>query len=130
MAQQVVEVKGNGSESQYIGAFPANQQLSDWMRRFAEKQLRVKNNNAQTVVSMALHETRRYMPEIPSALLVTMCEAELTNALNAFSAVDSKCRRMTGLNFEDPKGANTYKYEEYIDVVVRPILGDRQGLDT
>eukprot|EP00971_Amphidinium_carterae_P083512 1653076-Amphidinium_carterae.1 len=60
---------------------------------------------------MALHETRRYMPEIPSALLVTMGEAELTHALHAFSAMDDKCRRMTGLNFEDPKGASKYKYE-------------------
>eukprot|EP00971_Amphidinium_carterae_P253023 5023388-Amphidinium_carterae.1 len=79
---------------------------------------------------MALHETRRYMPEIPSALLITMGEAELTYALQAFSAMDDKCRRMTGLNFEDPKGASKYQYEEYVDVVVRPILADGQGLDT
>eukprot|EP00971_Amphidinium_carterae_P087338 1728061-Amphidinium_carterae.1 len=49
MAQQVVEVKGNGSENQYIGTFPADKVMSDWMRRFSEKQLRVKGNNAKTV---------------------------------------------------------------------------------
>eukprot|EP00971_Amphidinium_carterae_P157356 3119312-Amphidinium_carterae.1 len=95
MSQQVVEVRGNGSENQYIGTFPADKVLNDWMRRFSEKQLRVKANNAKTVVSMGLHETKRFMPEIPSGLLVTMGEAELTYALHAFSAMDDKCRRMT-----------------------------------
>eukprot|EP00971_Amphidinium_carterae_P215569 4278849-Amphidinium_carterae.1 len=69
------------------------------------------------------------MPEIPSALLTTMGEAELTYALHGFSAIDDKYRRTTGLNFEDPKGADKYQYGQYIDVVVRPILGDEQGVD-
>eukprot|EP00971_Amphidinium_carterae_P255241 5066963-Amphidinium_carterae.1 len=43
--------------------------------------------------------------------------------------MDDKCRRVTGLNFEDPRGADKYQYEQYVDVVVRPILGDRQGID-
>eukprot|EP00971_Amphidinium_carterae_P320010 6361087-Amphidinium_carterae.1 len=51
MCQQVVEVRGNGSEYQYIGTFPAGEVMSEWMRRFSEKQLRVKENNAKTVVS-------------------------------------------------------------------------------
>eukprot|EP00971_Amphidinium_carterae_P092298 1827275-Amphidinium_carterae.1 len=51
MSQQVVEVRGNGSENQYIGTFPGNKVMSDWMRRFSDKQLRVKENNAKTVVS-------------------------------------------------------------------------------
>eukprot|EP00971_Amphidinium_carterae_P006288 123807-Amphidinium_carterae.1 len=72
MSQQVVEVRGNGSENQYIGTFPANKVMNAWMRRFSEKQLRVKETNAQTVVSMGLHETKRFVPEIPSGLLVTM----------------------------------------------------------
>eukprot|EP00971_Amphidinium_carterae_P076389 1508541-Amphidinium_carterae.1 len=58
-----------------------------------------------------------------------MGEAELTYALNGFSAMDDKCRRMTGLNFEDSKDASKYQYEQYIDVVVRPVLGDKQGVD-
>eukprot|EP00971_Amphidinium_carterae_P019436 382625-Amphidinium_carterae.1 len=129
MSQQVVEVRGNGSENQYIGAFPAGKVLSDWMRRFTEKQLRVKESNAKTVVSRGLHETKRFMPEIPSGLLATMGEVELIYAMNGFNAMDDKGRRKTGLNFEDPKDANKYHYGRYIDVVVRPILGDRQGVD-
>eukprot|EP00971_Amphidinium_carterae_P214557 4257952-Amphidinium_carterae.1 len=58
-----------------------------------------------------------------------MGEAELIYALNGFNAMDDKGRRMTGLNFESSKDANKYRYEQYIDVVVRPILGDRQGVD-
>eukprot|EP00971_Amphidinium_carterae_P122897 2432720-Amphidinium_carterae.1 len=69
------------------------------------------------------------MPEIPSGLLATMGEAELIYALSGFNAMDDKGRRMTGLSFENPKSANEYHYEHYIDVVVRPILGDRQGVD-
>eukprot|EP00971_Amphidinium_carterae_P299942 5958751-Amphidinium_carterae.1 len=103
--------------------------MNSWMRRFSDKQLRIKERNAQTAVSRGLHETRRLMPEIPSGLLVTMGEAELTYALHGFSAMDDKCRRVTGLNFEDAKGADKYQYDQYIDVVVRPIMGDKQGVD-
>eukprot|EP00971_Amphidinium_carterae_P094775 1875668-Amphidinium_carterae.1 len=72
MCQQVVEVRGNGSENQYIGTFPAGEVMSEWMRRFSDNQLRVKESNAKTVVSRCLHETKRFMPEIPSGLLATM----------------------------------------------------------
>eukprot|EP00971_Amphidinium_carterae_P223803 4440600-Amphidinium_carterae.1 len=127
MSQQVVEIYGNGSENQYIGTFPSDAPMKDWMRRFSEKQLRIKAVNAQTIVDKGLYQTRRYMPEIPTALLVTMAEAEITYALHGFSALDDKYRRTTGLNFEDPKGARDFQYDQYIDVVVRPILGDGQG---
>eukprot|EP00971_Amphidinium_carterae_P111489 2207901-Amphidinium_carterae.1 len=49
--------------------------------------------------------------------------------MDGFSKIDSKYRRVTGLNFEESSGAAKYDYERYIDVVVRPILGDRQGVD-
>eukprot|EP00971_Amphidinium_carterae_P286276 5684211-Amphidinium_carterae.1 len=129
MSQQVVEVYGNGSESQYIGTFPAGVVMSDWMRRFSDKQLRIKVANAQLVFSEKLDKTNKYVPEIPSGLLTTMGEVELGYALNGFNVMDNKSRRITGLNFEDPQGANKYEYGKYIDVVVRPVLGDKQGVD-
>eukprot|EP00971_Amphidinium_carterae_P345912 6487097-Amphidinium_carterae.1 len=49
MSQQVVEVRGNGSENQYIGTFPANVVMNEWMRRFSDKQMRIKERSAQTV---------------------------------------------------------------------------------
>eukprot|EP00971_Amphidinium_carterae_P307728 6115813-Amphidinium_carterae.1 len=64
--------------------------MNEWMRRFSEKQLRIKEINAKTVVSRNLSETKKYMPEIPSGLLATMGEAELTHALGGFNAMDSK----------------------------------------
>eukprot|EP00971_Amphidinium_carterae_P191492 3799813-Amphidinium_carterae.1 len=67
--------------------------MNEWMRRFSEKQLRVKANNAQTIVARGLYQTKRFMPEVPSALLTTMGEVELTHALHGFSAMDDKYRR-------------------------------------
>eukprot|EP00971_Amphidinium_carterae_P326288 6456976-Amphidinium_carterae.1 len=58
-----------------------------------------------------------------------MAEAELAYAMDGFSKMDDKYRRVTGLNFEESKGAAEYDYERYIDIVVRPILGDRQGIN-
>eukprot|EP00971_Amphidinium_carterae_P187099 3713637-Amphidinium_carterae.2 len=129
MSQQIVEIYGNESVNQYIGTFPSEAQTKDWMRRFSEKQLRIKAANAQTIVDQGLYQTKRYMPEVPTALLVTMAEAEITCALHGFSALDDKYRRTTGLNFEDPKGAKDFQYDQYVDIVFRPILGDGQGVD-
>eukprot|EP00971_Amphidinium_carterae_P176542 3500173-Amphidinium_carterae.1 len=129
MSQQVVEIHSNESENQYIGTFPAETPMKDWMRRFSEKQLRIKAVNAQTIVDQNLYQTKRYMPEVPTALLATMAEAEITYALHGFSAMDERYRRTTGLNFEEPKGDRDYHYDQYVDIVVRPILGDGQGVD-
>eukprot|EP00971_Amphidinium_carterae_P277021 5497529-Amphidinium_carterae.1 len=81
MSQQVVEVIGNGSANQYMNKFPDGE-MNAWMRRFSEKQLRIKGNNAKTAVAKGLYQTRRFMPEIPSALLNTMAEADLAYAMD------------------------------------------------
>eukprot|EP00971_Amphidinium_carterae_P284417 5646459-Amphidinium_carterae.1 len=81
MSQQVVEVIGNGSANQYMSKFPDGE-MNAWMRRFSENQLRIKDNNAKTAVVRGLYQTKRFMPEIPSALLNTMAEADLAYAMD------------------------------------------------
>eukprot|EP00971_Amphidinium_carterae_P004661 93244-Amphidinium_carterae.1 len=44
-AQQAVEVYGNGSQNQYMGKIPSAE-MPPWVRRFAERQRRVKEDNA------------------------------------------------------------------------------------
>eukprot|EP00971_Amphidinium_carterae_P347974 6490253-Amphidinium_carterae.1 len=118
LTQQVIEVFGNGSPNQYMGRFP-DREMNPWMRRFAEGQLRVKADNARIAVERGYTQTKRYMPEIPSALQNTMAETELAYAMDGFNQMDSKYRRVTGLNFEEAKstksGAQNYEYEQYID---------------
>eukprot|EP00971_Amphidinium_carterae_P142862 2830292-Amphidinium_carterae.3 len=58
-----------------------------------------------------------------------MAEVNLSKALEGFSALDTRHRRITGLNFEEYGVKQDYAYNESIDVVVRPILGDRTGIN-
>eukprot|EP00971_Amphidinium_carterae_P191152 3793536-Amphidinium_carterae.1 len=64
-----------------MGKFP-DREMNAWVRRFSEAQLRIKADNAKTAVDRGLYQTKRFMPEIPSALLNTMAEAELAYAMD------------------------------------------------
>eukprot|EP00971_Amphidinium_carterae_P124931 2474965-Amphidinium_carterae.1 len=128
LTQQSITILGNGSENQYMGQFPTDG-TSKWMRRFIENQLKVKELNAELSVEREYARDKRVMPEIPGSLLATCAEAELTRAMEGFQIMDQRHRRETGLNFEQPGSTSqTYEYEQYVDIVVRPILGDRQGI--
>eukprot|EP00971_Amphidinium_carterae_P109154 2161479-Amphidinium_carterae.3 len=127
--QQTVEVQGNGQPTQYMGQIPHPEMLH-WVKRFAEGQRRIKGDNARFAHDNGYTQSKRILPEIPTALLDTMAEVNLAFAINAFNYMDDKYRRVTGLNFEDPGSRiQGYEYDQYIDVVVRPILGDKMGIN-
>eukprot|EP00971_Amphidinium_carterae_P011736 231089-Amphidinium_carterae.2 len=118
LSQQTVVVHGNGKPNQFMGQSP-NNEMTAWMRRFAERQQRVRDDNARVAHESEYRKTRHVLPEIPTALQVTMAEVNLVFAMDGFNQMDDRHRSR----------ANGYDYDQAIDVVVRPILGDKMGIN-
>eukprot|EP00971_Amphidinium_carterae_P046049 906019-Amphidinium_carterae.3 len=90
---------------------------------FAERQVRIQERNAEVAIERGYTAQTGVLPEIPSALRVTMAEVYLSHALEGSNLMDKRNWRITCLNFEEYGVRQNYAYEEAIDRYSEIILG-------